>query len=87
MVTTCNHALYSLIDVFTYYYANLAHLLPNIYDQVFSCIQKGNEQLAKSAINCTEILVAYNGERFDAQQWEHTVQLFEKIFKASTPEL
>lgn len=87
MVTTCNHALLSLIDVFTHYYTNLSHLLPNIYEQIYGCVQNGNEQLAKSAINSVETLVLPNAYRFHDEQWEYTVEFFEKIFEASTPEL
>ncbi|KAI6207463.1 SEC7 domain-containing protein [Aphelenchoides besseyi] len=52
MLTTCSPALYSIIDVFTYYYTELAPMmLPNIYQQFFLCVQHGSEQLARSAIN------------------------------------
>lgn len=36
MMTTCNHALYAIVDVFTQYYEKLAPiLLDNIYQQLF----------------------------------------------------
>lgn len=42
MRTTCNHALYAIVDVFTQYYAELsAVLLSNIYEQLFWCAQQG----------------------------------------------
>lgn len=40
-MTTCNHALYSIVDVFTQYYSELGEmLLQAIYTQFTSCIQQ-----------------------------------------------
>jgi brefeldin A-inhibited guanine nucleotide-exchange protein len=88
MLTTCNLALYSIIDVFTYYYDELApNLLTNIYKQFYLCVQLGSEQLARSAINCFENLVASNGAKFERHMWEETVKLISDIFKCTTPDL
>ncbi|KJH41581.1 hypothetical protein DICVIV_12440 [Dictyocaulus viviparus] len=41
MMTTCNHAMYAIVDVFTQYYPQLSELvLPSIYDQFAVCIQQ-----------------------------------------------
>ena len=42
MTTTCNHALYAIIDVFTQYY-DVLHpiLLLELYDQLKWCVQQG----------------------------------------------
>ena len=43
MTTTCNHALYAIIDVFTQYYDALqALLLAELYQQLRWCVQQGN---------------------------------------------
>lgn len=49
MTTTCNHALYSIVDVFTQYFDMLGPLLlVDLYSQLHWCVQQDNEQLAKS---------------------------------------
>lgn len=43
MMTTCNHALYAIVDVFSQYFDALADLvLPDLYEQLQSCIQSGS---------------------------------------------
>ncbi|KAI6178099.1 hypothetical protein M3Y98_00464500 [Aphelenchoides besseyi] len=87
MLTTCSPALYSIIDVFTYYYTELAPMmLPNIYQQFFLCVQHGSEQLARSAINCFENLVASNGDKFDLTMWQDTIKLVQDIFECTKPD-
>ena len=42
MTTTCNHALYAIVDVFTQYYEVLNPILLNdLYDQLKWCVQQG----------------------------------------------
>ncbi|KAI6202677.1 hypothetical protein M3Y99_01865100 [Aphelenchoides fujianensis] len=87
MLTTCNPALYSIIDVFTYYFAELAPtMLPNIYQQFYLCVQHGSEQLARSAINCFENLVASNGDKFDRNMWQDTVKLIQGHLRLHDPD-
>ncbi|MFH4975093.1 hypothetical protein AB6A40_001802 [Gnathostoma spinigerum] len=86
MQTTCNHALYSVVDVFTQYYPILSRvLLSNIYDQLYWCAQQDNEQLARSAVNCLETLVLYNGMRFQSSMWTETITLIVNIFNSTLP--
>lgn len=42
MTTTCNHALYAIVDVFSQYY-DMLHtiLLQDLYDQLRWCVQQG----------------------------------------------
>lgn len=88
MVTTCNHALYAIVDVFSQYYSSLGPLmLPEVYRQLFWCVQQGNEQLAKSTINCMENLVVFNGEQFTEEMWAQTVDQLERIFDCSNVDL
>jgi len=83
-MTTCNHALYAIVDVFSQYYDSLAPiLLPNVYQQLYWCVQQGNEQLARSSINCLENLILSNGEKFTPEMWERTVKLLVDIFHCS----
>ena len=42
MTTTCNHALYAIVDVFTQYYDVLhAVLLKELYGQLHWCVKQG----------------------------------------------
>ncbi|KAG7171828.1 Brefeldin A-inhibited guanine nucleotide-exchange protein 1-like [Homarus americanus] len=57
MTTTCNHALYAIVDVFTQYFEVLSPmLLADLYTQLHWCVQQDNEQLARSGTNCLENL-------------------------------
>uniref|UniRef100_A0A1I7W3Y1 DUF1981 domain-containing protein n=2 Tax=Loa loa TaxID=7209 RepID=A0A1I7W3Y1_LOALO len=86
MRTTCNHALYAVVDVFTQYYPVLSTiLLTNIYEQLYWCAQQENEQLARSAINCLESLLLLNGSKFTVQMWDETIVLIANIFNITLP--
>uniref|UniRef100_A0A0R3RLJ9 BIG2_C domain-containing protein n=1 Tax=Elaeophora elaphi TaxID=1147741 RepID=A0A0R3RLJ9_9BILA len=86
MRTTCNHALYAVVDVFTQYYPVLSTiLLTNIYEQLYWCAQQENEQLARSAINCLENLLFLNGSKFTVQMWNETIILISNIFNITLP--
>lgn len=42
MTTTCNHALFAIVDVFTQYYESLGPLLmDDIFTQLSWCVQQG----------------------------------------------
>ena len=46
MTTTCNHALYAIVDVFTQYFEELADvLLADMYHQLVWCVQQGTFKL------------------------------------------
>jgi len=48
MTTTCNHALYAMMDVFTQYFEVLSPvLLDEILDQLLWCVQQGMTILGK----------------------------------------
>nr|CAD2184147.1 unnamed protein product [Meloidogyne enterolobii] len=84
MITTCNHALYAIVDVFSEYYISLGPLLlPEIYKQLYWCVEQGNELLARSAINCLENLVVSNGNKFNKQMWDQTTEQLIRIFDCS----
>uniref|UniRef100_A0A914LSY1 SEC7 domain-containing protein n=1 Tax=Meloidogyne incognita TaxID=6306 RepID=A0A914LSY1_MELIC len=84
MITTCNHALYAIVDVFSEYYVSLGPLLlPEIYKQLYWCVEQGNELLARSAINCLENLVVSNGNKFNRQMWDQTTEQLIRIFDCS----
>jgi len=45
MTTTCNHALYAIIDVFTQFYDTLhTLLLDELYQQLIWCVQQGKQK-------------------------------------------
>ncbi|XP_072399618.1 brefeldin A-inhibited guanine nucleotide-exchange protein 1 isoform X2 [Diabrotica undecimpunctata] len=86
MTTTCNHALYAIVDVFTQYYDVLGPLLlEELYSQLHWCVQQDNEQLARSGTNCLENLVNSNGNKFTEGTWEKTCQCMLDIFNSTVP--
>lgn len=87
MMNTCNLALCSIVDVFTYSYDVLApKFLNNIYQQFYICVQHGNEDLAKMSIECFENLVGSNGSKFEKSMWEETISLIIDIFENTAPD-
>ncbi|KYN11925.1 Brefeldin A-inhibited guanine nucleotide-exchange protein 1 [Trachymyrmex cornetzi] len=86
MTTTCNHALYAIVDVFSQFYDILGPLLlEQLYFQLLWCVQQDNEQLARSGTNCLENLVISNGIKFDEQTWQKTCQCVLDIFESTLP--
>ncbi|KAG7208279.1 hypothetical protein KM043_014522 [Ampulex compressa] len=86
MTTTCNHALYAIVDVFSQFYDTLGPLLlEQLYSQLLWCVQQDNEQLARSGTNCLENLVISNGIKFDEQTWEKTCRCVLDIFESTLP--
>lgn len=86
MTTTCNHALYAIVDVFTQYFDILGPLLlEELYMQLHWCVQQNNEQLARSGTNCLENLVISNGMKFDEKTWDKTCQCMLDIFNSTIP--
>ncbi|RWS13810.1 brefeldin A-inhibited guanine nucleotide-exchange protein 1-like isoform X6 [Dinothrombium tinctorium] len=86
MTTTCNHALYSVIDVFIQYFEVLgSFLLNDVYGQLLWCVQQENEQLARSGTNCLENLVISCGMKFDEKTWADTASCVYEIFRSTLP--
>ncbi|KAI8773979.1 brefeldin A-inhibited guanine nucleotide-exchange protein 1-like isoform X1 [Biomphalaria glabrata] len=86
MTTTCNHALYAIVDVFTQYYEQLsALLLKDLYNMLQWCVAQDNEQLARSGTNCLENLVISNGSKFSNAAWDETCKCMLDIFKSTIP--
>ncbi|XP_046659778.1 brefeldin A-inhibited guanine nucleotide-exchange protein 1 isoform X2 [Homalodisca vitripennis] len=86
MTTTCNHALYAIVDVFTQYFDVLGPLLlSDLYVQLHWCVQQANEQLARSGTNCLENLVISNGLKFGEDTWAKTCQCVLDMFKCTIP--
>lgn len=82
MDTTCNHALYSIVDIFTQYFDMLGlFLLKDVYSQLFWCVQQNNEQLARSGINCFENLVISCGVKYDPATWTMTLEFIERTYE------
>lgn len=47
MTTTCNHALYAVVDVFTQYFPVLSDvLLEDMFSHLLWCVQQGQFQLS-----------------------------------------
>lgn len=87
MTTTCNHALYAIVDVFTQYYETLHPiLLSELYARLQWCVQQENEQLARSGTNCLENFVISNGLKFSEEVWNETCQCMLSVFKTTLPQ-
>jgi brefeldin A-inhibited guanine nucleotide-exchange protein len=86
MTTTCNHALYAVVDVFSQFFPILEPLLlPHLYGQLLWCVSQDNEQLARSGTNCLENLVISTGMRFQEKTWCESAECISSIFKATIP--
>lgn len=86
MTTTCNHALYAIVDVFTQYYDELHEvLLDDLYVQLYWCVQQDNEQLARSGTNCLENFVISCGAKFNVETWDKTCKLILDVFHTTLP--
>ncbi|XP_038056628.1 brefeldin A-inhibited guanine nucleotide-exchange protein 2-like [Patiria miniata] len=86
MMTTCNHALFAIVDVFTQYFDVLNEiLLEDLLQQLLWCVQQDNEQLARSGTNCLEQLVICNGPSFSKATWDRVCTCMLDIFKNTIP--
>eukprot|EP00123_Amoebidium_parasiticum_P018332 comp24173_c0_seq3/m.44171 comp24173_c0_seq3/g.44171 ORF comp24173_c0_seq3/g.44171 comp24173_c0_seq3/m.44171 type:complete len:1874 (-) comp24173_c0_seq3:308-5929(-) len=86
MNTTCNHAIFAVGEVFTQYFAVLAPLLPTFFENLNWCIMQDNEQLARSATQCLQVLVLSNGEHFSKENWDVTCKGIRRMFDSSRPD-
>ena len=85
--TTCNHALYAIVDVFTEYFPVLRQVVfSDVLQQLIWCIQQDSDQLARSSVNCFESLVLQNGAAFTQDEWASVCKCVVAMFKATTPE-
>lgn len=86
MTTTCNHALYAIVDVFTQYYDTICDpLIDDLYTHLKWCIRQDNEQLARSGTNCFENFIISNGVKFSEDVWRKTCSCLTEIFMATMP--
>lgn len=86
MTTTCNHALYAIIDVFSQYFETISPILVDeLYTHLKWCVKQDNEQLARSGTNCLENFVITNGEKFSEEVWNKTCDCISEIFKSTIP--
>ncbi|XP_020613851.1 brefeldin A-inhibited guanine nucleotide-exchange protein 1-like [Orbicella faveolata] len=86
MTTTCNHALYAVVDVFTQYFEVLSDvLLEDMFSHLLWCVQQDNEQLARSGTNCLENLVVSNGSQFSSDMWQRACRCIRDIFTSTVP--
>ena len=75
MMTTCPHALFSIVDIMTVYYDEVGEMLmPDVYKKFNDCVKLNNEQLARAAVNCFETLITSNGSKFNSKMWDSTVK-------------
>jgi brefeldin A-inhibited guanine nucleotide-exchange protein len=86
MTTTCNHALYAIVDVFTQYFDTMSLILiEDLYTHLKWCVKQDNEQLARSGTNCLETFIISNGVKFNEEIWKKTCSCLFEIFKFTIP--
>lgn len=86
MMTTCNHALFAIVDVFSQYFPVLSSILmDDLLKQLLWCVQQDNEQLARSGTNCLEHMVISNGENFNSENWDQVCKCMLEIFRNTIP--
>ncbi|KAH9280655.1 Brefeldin A-inhibited guanine nucleotide-exchange protein 2 [Echinococcus granulosus] len=84
--TTCNHALYSVVDIFSQFFDQIGDsLLANLYEQLKWCCLQDHEQLARSGASCLETIVLTNGSKFNDEKWIMTISLLVDLFKTTVP--
>jgi len=84
--TTCNHALYAMVDVITQYFDLIgALLIEDFIAQLLWCVTQENEQLARSGVNCFENLVISNGPKLDDVTWSRICCCINDIFMLTLP--
>ncbi|KAL7059279.1 hypothetical protein AAHC03_013401 [Spirometra sp. Aus1] len=84
--TTCNHALYSVVDIFTQFFDQIGNsLLSDLYRQLRWCCLQDHEQLARSGTSCLETVVLSCGARFNEEKWAGTIDLLVGLFKTTVP--
>lgn len=84
--TTCNHALYSVVDIFTQFFDQIGKtLLSDLYAQLRWCCLQDHEQLARSGTSCLETIVLSSGAQFDDEKWASTIDLLVGLFKTTVP--
>ena len=87
MSTTCNHALYAIVDVFSQYYSSIpSSLIDELYRHIVACVQQDNEQLAKSTLNCLENFLISCGKQFNEAIWDKSCACLLQIFRSTLPE-
>ncbi|CAF3269094.1 unnamed protein product [Rotaria socialis] len=87
MTTTCNHALYAIVDVFTQYYDVIPEsVVKDLYAQLKWCINQNNEQLARSGTNCLENFVIACGQHFTPKIWEKLCTCILGVFHSTLPQ-
>jgi brefeldin A-inhibited guanine nucleotide-exchange protein len=86
MTTTCNHALYAIVDVFSQYFDTMSLILiEDLYMHLKWCVKQDNEQLARSGTNCLETFIITNGVKFNEDIWKKTCSCLFEIFQFTIP--
>ncbi|GMT28613.1 hypothetical protein PFISCL1PPCAC_19910 [Pristionchus fissidentatus] len=84
--TTCNHAMYKIVDIITQFFPTIGPLLlPSLYDQFLSCLNQNNEQLSRTSVSCLKTVIIMNGHLFDHLLWEKTIRTITSIFDSTLP--
>ncbi|XP_059351895.1 brefeldin A-inhibited guanine nucleotide-exchange protein 2-like isoform X2 [Daphnia carinata] len=87
LTTTCNHALYAMVDVITQYFDLIGSLLMDDFiAQLLWCVTQENEQLARSGVNCLENLVISNGPKLGDDSWLRICGCVDDIFHLTLPD-
>uniref|UniRef100_A0AC35TRP5 SEC7 domain-containing protein n=1 Tax=Rhabditophanes sp. KR3021 TaxID=114890 RepID=A0AC35TRP5_9BILA len=87
MVTTCDHALYAIVDIFAKFFDSLIpNQLINFYELLLSfTLQLESDHLPRSAITCLETLIVSCKDSFKPEHWANTIHLYQQILKETSP--
>ena len=82
--TTLIQALKSMVDLFTFYFDDLNHLLGEYLELVTSCICQENDTIARIGRECLTILLLDNSKRFKEKNWDEVTIALGKLFDLTT---
>ncbi|GMT00658.1 hypothetical protein PENTCL1PPCAC_22832, partial [Pristionchus entomophagus] len=84
--TTCNHAMFAIVDLITQFFSAIGPLLlPSLYDQFVCCLNQRNEFLAQTCVACLKNVIILNGNEFDDTLWDKTMETITHILNSTLP--
>ncbi|KAH8929478.1 Sec7-domain-containing protein [Atractiella rhizophila] len=82
--TTMIQALRNLVDLFSFYFDALGHLLDELLELLCECILQENDTLARIGTSCLQQLLEQNVQKLKAGSWEKIVSTFIHLFRTTT---
>ncbi|CAK9439068.1 uncharacterized protein LODBEIA_P32920 [Lodderomyces beijingensis] len=79
--TTLIQALKSMINLFTYYFDALNHLLGDYLKLITSCICQENDTIARIGRECLTYLLVDNAKNFQKEHWSEITEGLGRLFE------